>query len=84
MTHRTPALGAKILSGAQVAALLGHSPKWFRQNRLKLQRAGFPKKDELLGGWHELAVNRWLAARADSTVTNDEDVLLRRALSWAA
>lgn len=75
---------SKILSAAQVAAVLDHSAAWFRRNLPRLQRAGFPKRDILLGGWHEAAVLRWKAERIEGTVPDGDDELIRRAQQWAA
>lgn len=52
-----------LTSRAQVAALLGRSETWFRDNRARLEAAGFPARDALLGGWDRAAIDRFLDAR---------------------
>lgn len=47
------------LSATDVAKMLGRSRTWFNQNKKRLRQAGFPKRDQLLGGWDEAAVIRW-------------------------
>ena len=48
----------------QVAARLNRGLEWFRQHRVELERAGFPMKDKLLGGWDSKAIERWMDARS--------------------
>jgi hypothetical protein len=42
---------------------LGKSLAWFRSNRERLEREGFPKKDLLLGLTHKSDVEAFLARR---------------------
>jgi predicted DNA-binding transcriptional regulator AlpA len=53
-----------VLRAAALGRLLGRSTTWFYQHRRALEKAGFPAKDALLGGWHRPAVEAWLAKRA--------------------
>ncbi len=40
----------RIWSPSQVAAWFGRGLQWFRDRRTRLEAAGFPAEDELLGG----------------------------------
>lgn len=51
-------------SQQQVAAYLGHGDQWFADRRAQLERAGFPRKDDLLGGWDREAIDAWLDERS--------------------
>ena len=53
-----------LTSPAQVAAGLGRGEEWFRRRRERLEAAGFPRRDALLGGWDLDAINAWLDKRA--------------------
>lgn len=53
-----------LTSPYQVAALLGRGEEWFRQRRLRLEAAGFPIFDPLLGGWDLNAIEVWLDCRS--------------------
>jgi hypothetical protein len=53
-----------LTSPHQVAALLGRGEEWFRLKRPKLEAAGFPHFDTLLGGWDSAAIDVWLDRRA--------------------
>lgn len=56
---------ALIITAKDVADILGaRSAGWFYQHRKSLERAGFPAKDHLLGGWHRSAVETWVAKRS--------------------
>ena len=48
----------------QVAARFNRGQEWFRLNRTRLEKAGFPKKDDLLGGWDADAIDRWWDERS--------------------
>ena len=39
-----------IVRSREIAQMLGHSVGWFYAHRENRERAGFPKKDALLGG----------------------------------
>jgi predicted DNA-binding transcriptional regulator AlpA len=53
-----------VLTARRVAVLIGRSVSWFYAHRKDLERAGFPKKDRLVGGWYRTAVEDWLVKRA--------------------
>lgn len=59
----------RILRVSQVAERFGHSKPWFYARRRRFEQIGFPPKDQELRGWNEIAVDNWLAKRAN-TVTN--------------
>jgi predicted DNA-binding transcriptional regulator AlpA len=86
MTAAHPLIGRRnILRSQDVAALLDHSAGWFYANKPDLEAAGFPKKDDLLGGWNRLAVEQWLAKRSGvGNSTTAEDRLIERAKKWGA
>lgn len=48
----------------QVANYLGHGEQWFADRRADLERAGFPRRDDLLGGWDREAIDAWLDERS--------------------
>ena len=53
----------RIWSINQVAAYLGHSEQWFRDNRTILESYGFPKAlelNDLVLGWDNEALKLWL------------------------
>ena len=54
----------QLIGGHAVARLIGRSPSWFYEHRVELEKAGFPRRDDLLGGWHQEAITAWLARRA--------------------
>jgi hypothetical protein len=68
--ERSFTIGAK-----DVAKLIRHdrSAGWFYAHRASLERAGFPKKDPLLGGWSRPAVELWLAKRAGTVAESADD-----------
>lgn len=72
------------LSAAKTAALLGRSSSWFRRNLPKLEKAGFPKRDDLVGGWNVHAVMAWVSNRAGlgRPPEKDDSELIRRAKNW--
>jgi predicted DNA-binding transcriptional regulator AlpA len=74
----------QILNAGQVARMLGHSRNWFNAHLPQLRRAGFPKRDQLLGGWHAAAVQRWIDSRIEECAPSGDDELNRRAQQWAA
>ncbi len=54
-----------VTNAAGVAEMIGdYSEAWFYDHRERLEAAGFPKRDALLGGWHKAAVQAWLDRRA--------------------
>jgi predicted DNA-binding transcriptional regulator AlpA len=73
----------RLISGPGVARLIGRSPSWFYQHRVELEKAGFPRRDDLLGGWHQEAISAWLARRARTDAPSPSgtgDDPLRRAI----
>lgn len=56
---------SRIVPAATVAQRLGHDPSWFFRRRSALEAKGFPKRDELLGGWDLDAIEHWLDRRND-------------------
>jgi predicted DNA-binding transcriptional regulator AlpA len=80
-------MSAALLSAREVAGMFGRSAPWFYERRRVLEKAGFPKKDATLGGWHRLAVEQWLARRAGVVERDqlaDEKDAARRAIDEAA
>lgn len=70
----------RVIPAGRVAQMLGRHPSWFRRRRALLEAQGFPARDDLLGGWHADAVDRWLAARSGASVPGSTD---ERASKWA-
>ncbi len=66
MTRARPQfeLEPRIWSEYQVARRLGGDESWLRDNRPRLEAAGFPQIDDLVGGTDGDAVNKWLDGRA--------------------
>jgi predicted DNA-binding transcriptional regulator AlpA len=62
-----------IVRSRAIAQMLGHSVGWFYAHREKLERAGLPKKDTLLGGWGRAAIEHWLAQRAGLAAQSADD-----------
>lgn len=63
----------RVLSSAQVAAYLGHSPTWLARHRSRLEAAGFPRPlpAPFRGAWDLVAIDAWLdhiAGRSDAAV----------------
>lgn len=54
----------RIWNEFQVATRLGRGVNWFADNREKLERIGFPKKDAVLGGWDSRLIEHWMDARS--------------------
>ena len=55
----------QVTNAAGVADMIGgYSEAWFYGHRKRLEADGFPKRDDLLGGWHKAAVEAWLARRS--------------------
>lgn len=50
----------RVWSLKQTAAWLGHGEQWFRDHLPRLEAAGFPPRDDLLGGWDADACKAWL------------------------
>ena len=54
----------RVWSWGQVAAWFGRGEQWFRNHRPGLEAAGFPPRDDLLGGWDADACKMWLDSRS--------------------
>lgn len=54
----------RIWSQSQVAAWFGRGLQWLRDRRIRLEAAGFPAPDDLLGGTDADAAKAWLDARS--------------------
>ncbi len=54
----------RVWSPSQLAALFGRGLQWFRDRRTRLEAAGFPAPDDLLGGTDADAAKAWLDARS--------------------
>ncbi len=63
----------RIWSPSQVAAWFGRGLQWFRDRRARLEAAGFPAEDELLGGTDADACKVWLDARSGLTPAQGDD-----------
>ncbi len=63
MSDRRNANNARVLTADQVAEQFGRTRQWFYRKREKLEQAGFPLKDLLLGGWLASLVDAWFVAR---------------------
>lgn len=73
-----------IVSARVAAEMIGHKVTWFYMHRGSLERAGFPRKDDLLGGWSRAAIEHWLAKRAGlvaQSVEDQERQLMREAIN---
>ena len=63
----------RIWSFKQVAAWVGHGEQWLRDHRPGLEAAGFPARDDLLGGWDADACKVWLDGRSGLLVPHQSD-----------
>lgn len=52
-----------FLTDIDVAKMLGRSKNWLRDNRPKLEREGFPRKDGLIGLTCVADIEAWIARR---------------------
>lgn len=59
--YRHPSRG---LQAEEVGPYLGRAPSWFYLRRPQLERAGFPKPDELIGTYDKRAIDLWWDARS--------------------
>ncbi|WP_374646647.1 hypothetical protein [Tabrizicola sp.] len=62
-TQSKPWLVPEYLTETEVATVLGRSRDWFRQNRPKLEREGFPRIDGLIGLTCRQDVLAWIKRR---------------------
>ena len=71
----------RALNDYQVAALFGRGEGWFRDRRAKLEAAGFPECDELLGGRDGKAIEAWFDRRSElRQAPKDDDGALDKRL----
>ena len=82
MTHAKPQFvpEPRILSPKQLADWFGRGLEWFRDRRPRLEAAGFPAHDDLLGGTDADAAKAWLDARSGLSAPNQGDDELMEAL----
>ena len=55
---------ARIWGQEECAARLNKSVPWFYAHLPRLEQLGFPKKDNVLGGWDSKNIEVWLDHRA--------------------
>ncbi len=72
----------RIWSEHQVACRFGRGESWLRDNRPRLEAAGLPEIDEILGGTDGDAVNRWLDERAGLAVRYEQGDIARELEEW--
>ncbi len=63
----------RIWSLKQIAALFGHGEQWLRERLPRLEAAGFPPRDKLLGGTDADAARAWFDARSGLTPAQGDD-----------
>ncbi len=63
----------RIWSPKQLADWFGRGLEWFRDRRTRLEAAGFPGHDDLLGGTDADAAKAWLDARSGLTPDQGDD-----------
>ncbi len=67
----------RALDNYQVAAFFGKGVVWFNTHRSKLEAAGFPKFDDLLGGRDANAIEAWFDRRSGlGQAANEEQAIL--------
>jgi predicted DNA-binding transcriptional regulator AlpA len=59
-----PEIAPAFLSARDVAARLGRSQDWLRDNLDRLRAQGFPERERLVGLYHAADVEAWIASRA--------------------
>ncbi len=72
----------RLWSEYQVACRLGRAESWLRDNRPRLEAAGFPEIDDLLGGTDSDAIERWLDDRAGLPVGYKHGDIERELEEW--
>ncbi|WP_133251487.1 helix-turn-helix transcriptional regulator [Zavarzinia aquatilis] len=81
------AQAGRLMTAAEVAALLGHALGWFYRERRRLEAAGFPPEVRgLRNRWDRAAIEAWLdgqlpARQAPPAAHGDADPELAQ---WAA
>ncbi len=63
----------RIWSLKQIAALFCHGEQWLRERLPRLEAAGFPPRDKLLGGHDADAAKAWLDLRSGLTPAQGDD-----------
>ena len=63
----------RVWSPSQVAAWFGRGEQWFRDHRPGLEAAGFPARDDLLGGWDANACKVWMDSRSELLAPHQGD-----------
>ena len=64
MPAARPEIAPAFLSARDVAARLGRSQHWLRDNLGHLLAQGFPERDRLVRLYHAADVEAWIASRA--------------------
>ncbi len=64
----------RIWSLKQIAAWVGHGEQWLRERLSKLEAAGFPPRDDLLGGWDADACKRYADSRSGLLAPGQDQV----------
>ncbi len=72
----------RVWSEHQIACRFGRGESWLHDNRPRLEAAGFPEIDDLLGGTDGDAVNRWLDERAGLAVRYEQGDIARELEEW--
>ncbi len=70
----------RVWSPKQIAAWLNRGEQWLRDRLPKLEAAGFPPHDDLLGGRDADACRVWLDARSGLSAPDQGDDELMEAL----
>lgn len=65
----------------QVCMRLGMSEPAFDKIRPEMELDGFPRKDNIIGRWHYLAVEKWIAKRG--SVMNEDEMEIHLAMESA-
>ena len=63
----------RIWSLTQIAAWFGRGLQWLRDRLPRLEAAGFPPHDDLLGGRDADACKAWLDARSGLSAPHQDD-----------
>ena len=74
-------LPPRIVNDTELAAYIGHSLTWLKENRERLEAMGLPRPLPVLGGYDRHAVDEWLdrlGGRVD-LVRDGADALTRAA-----
>ncbi len=48
----------------ELLKLFDRGPTWWWEHREELEKAGFPQRDPVVGGWPRAAAENWIAERA--------------------